>query len=111
MRRASTTLLAVVLAAAATSHANAEGLAVLPSHICQAPLAEEFDSSRSASGTDRWAHAFQAVMERCQKGDVLLLTRDARANALRYCDFDRPVQFMPTGNVVCTFAGGVRERR
>ncbi len=111
MLRASATLLAVVLTAAATSRAKAEGLAVLPSHICQAPLAEEFDTARPGSGAERWMHAFQAMVERCQKGDVLLLTRDARANALRYCDFDRPVQFMPTGNVVCTFAGGVRERR
>ncbi len=41
----------------------------------------------------------------------LLLTHDAQANALRYCDFDRPVQFLPTGHAVCSFAGGVRERR
>jgi len=111
MLRASITLLAVGLAAAATSRARAEGLAVLPSRICQAPLAEEFESSRPTVSAERWTHAFQAVMERCQKGDVLLLTRDARGNALRYCDFDRPVQFLPTGNAVCVFAGGVRERR
>jgi len=111
MLRALATLLAVVLTAAATSRAKAEGLAVLPSHICQAPLAEEFDAARSASSAERWSHAFQAVMDRCQKGDVLLLTRDAQANALRYCDFDRPVQFLPTGHAVCSFAGGVRERR
>jgi len=111
MLRASITLLAVGLAAAATSHARAEGLAVLPSRICQAPLAEEFESSRPTVSMERWTHAFQVVMERCQKGDVLLLTRDARGNALRYCDFERPVQFLPTGNAVCVFAGGVRERR
>ena len=50
-------------------------------------------------------------MERCQKGDVLQLTHDARANTLRYCDFNRPVQFLSTGDAICTFAGGVRERR
>ena len=82
-----------------------------PSPPCQAPLAEKFDTNRASGSEERWAHAFQAVMERCQKGDVLLLTRDARASALRYCDFDRPVQFLPTGNAICTFAGGVRERR
>ena len=71
---------------------------------------EEFDSIRPASGVERWTRTFLAMMERCQKGDVLQLPRDAQANALRYCDFDRPVQFMPTGNVVCTFAGGVRQR-
>jgi len=111
MLRASATLLAVVLTAAATSRAKAEGLAVLPSHLCQAPLAEEFDTARPASDAERWSHAFQAVMDRCQKGDVLLLTRDVQANALRYCDFDRPVQFLPTGHAVCSFAGSVRERR
>ncbi len=111
MLRASITLLAVGLTMAATSHAGAEGLAVLPSRICQAPLAEEFKSSLPTVGAERWTHAFQAVVERCQKGDVLLLTRDAQGYALRYCDFDRPVQFMPTGNAVCVFAGGVRERR
>ncbi len=111
MMRASITVLAVGVAAAATSHARAEGLAVLPSRICQAPLAEEFASSRPTIGAERWTHAFQAVMERCQKGDMLLLTRDAQGNALRYCDFDRPVQFLPTGHAVCSFAGGVRERR
>ena len=111
MLRAYITLLAVGLIMAATSHAGAEGLAVLPSHICQAPLAEEFQSSLPTASAERWTHAFQAVMERCQKGDVLLLTRDAQRNGLRYCDFDRPVQFLSTGNAVCVFAGGVRERR
>ena len=111
MFRSFATLLAVMLTAGATSHAQAQGLAVLPSRICQAPHAETFDTSRATDGAERWATAFQAVMERCQKGDVLLLTRDAPANVLRYCDFDRPVQFLPTGNAICTFAGGVRERR
>ena len=45
------------------------------------------------------------------EGDVLLLTRDAWANALRYCDFDRPVQFLPTGNAIYTFGSGIWERR
>jgi hypothetical protein len=102
MLRAPTTLLAAILTVAATSRAKAEGLAPLPSHICQAPLVEEFDSTRPVSGAESWTHAFQVMMERCQTGDVLLLTRDAQTNALRYCDFDHPVQFMPTGNVVCT---------
>ena len=39
------------------------------------------------------------------------LTRDARTDVLRHCDFERPVQFPPTGNAVCVFADGVRERR
>jgi hypothetical protein len=39
------------------------------------------------------------------------LTRGARTDALRYCDFDCSVQFLPTGNAVCVFAGGIRERR
>jgi len=69
------------------------------------------DAPRPASGAERWTHALQAMVERCQKGDVLLLTHDAWTNAVRYCDFDGPVQFMPIGNVVCTFACGVRERR
>jgi len=66
-------LLALVLTALASGRARADGLAVLPSHICQAPLAEEFDSGRPRSGAERWSHAFQAVMDPCQKGDVLLL--------------------------------------
>ena len=57
-------MLAVGLTMAATSHAGAEGLAVLPLRICQAPLGEEFEASRPTVSAERWTHASQAAMER-----------------------------------------------
>jgi hypothetical protein len=56
---------------------------------------------------ERWTAAYQAVIARCQKGDLLLTTRDAQASSLRPCDFNRPVVHgSPTGEMACVFAGG-----
>jgi len=62
---------------------------------------------------ERWTAAYQAVIARCQEGDLLVLAaRDVQANSLRFCDFDRPVMHgSRTGETVCVFAGGRREPR
>ena len=115
-------LAAVLTAAAAVGAAHAQETPVLPSHICQTPSRDEFagndprspDATAAARRADeRWTAAYQAVIARCQKGDLLVLTtRDAQANSLRFCDFDRPVVHgSPTGETVCVFAGGRREPR
>lgn len=116
-----TALLVAILALAASAGARAEDLPVLSSHLCRTPSREEFadrvprDGSANTAQTaeDRWTAATQAVLNRCQQGDILVLTaRNAAANMLRYCDFDRPVlQTAPVGETVCTFAGGRREPR
>lgn len=117
-----TTLLAALLTAAGAGAAHAQDMPALPSHICQTPSRDEFagndpripDATVAARRADeRWAAAYQAVLARCQKGDLLVLTaRDAQANSLRYCDFDRPIMHgPPTGETVCVFAGGRREPR
>lgn len=118
-----TTLLAAMLAAAAaTGGARAQDAPVLPSHICQTPGHDEFatrdprvnDANAAARlADDRWATAYQAVIARCQKGDMLVLTsRTAQESSLRYCDFDRPVVYgSPTNEMICVFMGGRREPR
>ena len=58
-----------------------------------------------------WKRAFRAVLARCRKGDVLALTHDAWANALRLCDWDKPIHFPSGGGAVCPYAGGVRQMR
>lgn len=115
------TLLAALLAMAASAGACAEDLPVLSSHICRTPSHEEFadrvprDGNTNAvqAAEDRWTAATQAVLGRCQHGDILVLAaRNAAATMLRFCDFDRPVlQTSPVGETVCTFAGGRREPR
>ena len=115
-------LLAAVLTVAASGTAHAEDLAILPSHVCQPPGHDEFavsiphtgDANAAARLADeRWTRAFQAVMARCQPGDVLVLpARDGDANIARYCEFDRAiVRHPPPGTTACIFAGGVREPR
>jgi hypothetical protein len=114
-------LLAAVLVVVAASIARADELPILPSHICQTPSHDEFafgntrdgDGQDAAKRADQWTAAFQAVIARCQEGDILVLaTRNAQANMLRYCDFSRLiVQGSPTGETVCVFAGGKREPR
>lgn len=120
MQHVMTALSAAALAATVLGPARAAELEMLPSGICQAPLYEVYlDSARShpgrtvstLSGTEQWERAFTAVMARYRKGDVLELTHDAQRNALRLCDWDRPVHFLAPRGVVCTYAGGVRETR
>lgn len=115
-------LLAAVLAVATSGTAHAESLATLPSHICQTPSHDEFASASPRNSNanaavrfadNRWTAAYQGVIARCQKGDVLVLDpRDAQANSLRYCDFDHPVVYRsPMSETICVFAGGRREPR
>lgn len=120
MQHVMTALSAAALAALALGPAYAAELEVLPSGICQTPLYEVYlDSARprpgravpTHSGAEQWDRAFGSVMARCRKGDVLELTHDAQRNALRLCDWDRPVHFLAPRGVVCTYAGGVRETR
>lgn len=90
-----------------------------PSGICQAPTYEVFLAGKrdadvdtaSATAAAEWERAFRAVLARCRKGDVLALTLHAQANALRLCDWDKPVHLPPSGGAVCTYAGGRRETR
>ena len=117
-----TALLAALLAVAASTCARAEELPVLSSHVCRTPSHDEFaypaprDGDANAAARraeDKWAAATQAVIGRCQQGDILALApRSTAVDMLRYCDFDRPVvQPSPTGETICTFAGGRREPR
>jgi len=119
MPRIPTGLLAVILAIAA-SGARAEDIARLSSHICRAPLSEEVTGSippgtsrndASQLAEERWNHAYATVLARCQAGDILVLTRNPVDEALRACDWDRPVHLRPSGGTICTYAGGVREAR
>ncbi len=116
------TLPAAVLAVAASGTGRAENLAILPSHICQTPSRDELaiasprngDANAAARLADgSWSAAYQALIARCQKGDVLVLDpRDAQANSLRYCDFDHPVIYRsPMSDTICVFVGGRREPR
>jgi len=116
------TLLAAVLAVATSGMAHAEDLAILPSHICQTPKRDEVaiasprtsDANAAARLADgSWNAAYEAVIARCRKGDVLVLgPRDAQANSLRYCDFDHPVVYRsPMSETICVYAGGRREPR
>jgi len=115
-------LAAILAAAAAAGAARAQNVPVLPSHICQTPSHHEFaiDSPRNGDANaaarladDRSTAAYQAVIARCQKSDVLVLDpRKAQANSLRYCDFDHPVVYRsPMSETIGVFAGGRREPR
>lgn len=115
-----TTLFVIALGAAMSGPAHAADLEVLPSRICQEPAYEMFaDGGRrradstavSPSAAAQWESALQAVMARCQKGDVLELTHEAQRNATRFCDLNKPVHFLSPRGVICTYAGGVREVR
>lgn len=114
-------LLTALLAMAASAGARAENLPVLSSHTCRTPSREEFadrvprdgNANGAQPAEDRWNATTQAVIGRCQQGDILVLAaRNAAVSRLRYCDFDRPVlQPSPVGETVCTFVGGRREPR
>lgn len=92
---------------------------MLPSGICETREYEVLPDrvppragrSALASADQRWERDFQAVMARCRKGNVLVLTHEARRIALRLCDWDRPVHFLGIRLLICTYAGGVRETR
>ena len=116
-----TALFTVVAVLAVSGPARAQEPPALPSGICQVPT-HPGPLARAPRGADvnaamraadeGWSRAFRAVLARCRKGDVLALTHDARVNALRLCDWDKPVHFPPAGiGAVCTYAGGVRETR
>ena len=112
-------LVAASLGLTVPGSGRAAGLETLPSGICQAPGYEVFLAGKrgadvnaaSGAAAAEWERAFQAVLARCRKGDVLVLTLHAQANALRLCDWDKPVHFPPSGGVICTYAGGTRETR
>lgn len=132
-----TALFTLVVALAVSGPARAQEPPALPSGICQVPT-HPGPLARAPRGADvnaamraadeQWSRAFRAMLARCRPrsappiapsatdresdGDVLALTHDARADALRLCDWDKPVHFPPAGvGAVCTYAGGVRETR
>jgi len=119
MPRIPTTLFATILTVTA-SGVRAEDVATLPSHICRTSLFEEAlgttqpGTSRNEAtrlADERWTRAYATVLARCQAGDILVLTQNPVDEALRACDWDRPVHLRPSGGTICTYAGGVREAR
>ncbi len=83
---------AASLAMTASAGARAENLPVLSSHVCRTPSREEFadrvprdnSTNTAQAAEDRWSAAYQAVVGRCQQGDILVLAaRNAALDMLR----------------------------
>ncbi len=91
--------------------------------LCRTPTASDYDITDAdrrfapdkphLDATTEWHKGFVAAVQRCQKGDALLIEREVMALAARFCDLDKPFAFKagPAEAALCSYVGGERAIR